>query len=327
MAYAREFVIPMWNADEWLSFTEKRDATDYQNLVWNSTTGVLTFDLTGPAGIPSPLTTLIPISNEGDYLMAVEVDGVNTTYQQSDVNGVQMAFVTVPAGTHTFTAHYHADADLSISITDAPDPVLAGNQITYTIQVQNAGPDGAPNATVTDVLPVGTSFASANNAYGTCSGTTTISCILGAVPTGGSKSFTLVLKVDPTRRTAITNTVTVSGSVDPTPGNNSASTTTGVNASADVSVTISDAPDPVTVGGNLVYTLGVGNNGPSTATGVALTLTLDADVSYQSFTGAGWSCSQGTPGIITCARSAGLDPQRPTRWMWRSRWHRIQRVI
>ena len=45
--------------------------------------------------------------------------------------------------------------------TDAPDPVTAGSNLTYTFQLRNLGTDTAPNASVTDVLPPGTTFVSA----------------------------------------------------------------------------------------------------------------------------------------------------------------------
>ncbi len=302
MAYAQSLGIPMWNADEWLAFTEMRDATNYQNLAWNPAAGELTFDLIGPFS-GSSLTTLIPIAHDGDNLKAILVDGVNTTYQQEDVNGVQMAFVTIQPGTHTYSVRYHADADLSISMTDAPDPVTAGEQITYTIIVSNAGPDDAPNVIVSDLLPAGTSFVSATNPYGPCTGTTTVSCNLEEIQLSGSKTIALVLDVDPAQRMSITNTVTASGVFDPDPGDNQASTTTGVNAKADMEVTIGDSPDPVTAGNNLVYTLTAKNNGPSTATGVSLVLTLGAGVNYMSYSGPNWACSEASLGMLTCTRS------------------------
>ena len=33
----------MWNADQWLSFTETRHDANYKNIVWNASTGVLSF--------------------------------------------------------------------------------------------------------------------------------------------------------------------------------------------------------------------------------------------------------------------------------------------
>ncbi|GAG94942.1 unnamed protein product [marine sediment metagenome] len=41
-------------------------------------------------------------------------------------------------------------ADLSVSKTGEPDPVTAGNRITYIITVSNAGPSNAANVTLTD---------------------------------------------------------------------------------------------------------------------------------------------------------------------------------
>lgn len=46
-------------------------------------------------------------------------------------------------------------ADLAITKSDTPDPVTAGEQVTYTIGVTNQGPDGATNVTVVDTLPAG----------------------------------------------------------------------------------------------------------------------------------------------------------------------------
>jgi hypothetical protein len=34
-------------------------------------------------------------------------------------------------------------ADVSLTVTDSPDPVIAGTNITYTITVVNAGPNAA----------------------------------------------------------------------------------------------------------------------------------------------------------------------------------------
>src|SRR5262249_31483632 len=90
----------------------------------------------------------------------------------------------------------------------------------------------------------------------------------------------------------ITNTASVtSGAFDPNPANNSASQSTTVNGKADLSVTKGDSPDPVLAGVNLSYTIVVRNNGPSTATGVALTDPLPADEPFVSATPTQGSCS------------------------------------
>ncbi|MGH2650958.1 MAG: hypothetical protein ACRDHK_07080, partial [Actinomycetota bacterium] len=62
-----------------------------------------------------------------------------------------------------------ATADLSASKVDSPDPVVAGSNITYTINVTNAGPGAASNVSLSDTTPVGTTFVSVTPGAGwTC---------------------------------------------------------------------------------------------------------------------------------------------------------------
>src|SRR5205809_4145190 len=51
-----------------------------------------------------------------------------------------------------------ASADLSVTKEDSPDPVNTGSNLTYTITVNNNGPDAAANASWSDTLPSGTTF-------------------------------------------------------------------------------------------------------------------------------------------------------------------------
>ena len=50
----------------------------------------------------------------------------------------------------------------------------------------------------------------------------------------------------------------------------------------DLTIAIVDAPDPVTVGGNVVYTVTVTNDGPNAVTATAATVTLPATKPYVS---------------------------------------------
>src|SRR5207244_974864 len=60
-------------------------------------------------------------------------------------------------------------ADLGITKSDSPDPVIAGGTLTYTLTVSNAGPSTASNVTVTDTLPPGVTFQSASGTGWSCS--------------------------------------------------------------------------------------------------------------------------------------------------------------
>ena len=201
--------------------------------------------------------------------------------------------------------------------TDAPDPVTAGTNLTYTFQLQNVGPTAAPNASVTDVLPAGTTFVSATPPAGWSCVTPpvgsggTVRCSTASFPSATVALFTLVARVDSTvpNGAVLTNTVTAtSGGTEPTPADNTlAMTTTVVSpaASADLAVTKTDTPDPVPAGQDLTYTIVVTNNGPATALAVTLTDSVPASTTFRSVsTPAGWSCTTpavGGTGTVSCS--------------------------
>src|SRR5205823_1739761 len=59
-------------------------------------------------------------------------------------------------------------ADLALFLTDAPDPLKEGTDVTYTLTVGNAGPDTATGVLLTDALDPSTTFVSASPNQGTC---------------------------------------------------------------------------------------------------------------------------------------------------------------
>src|SRR5207245_272114 len=117
-----------------------------------------------------------------------------------------------------------------------------------------------------DPLPAGLTLVSAASSQGTCSGTATISCNIGTVSAGAANdvTVTIVATAGQAAVPGITNTATVSATTaDPSASNNTASAPTTVNPSADLQLTKTDSPDPVSAGNNLTYTLLVHNAGPS----------------------------------------------------------------
>jgi uncharacterized repeat protein (TIGR01451 family) len=123
--------------------------------------------------------------------------------------------------------------DLRITKTDSPDPVNVGSILTYTIQVQNLGPDVATGVTVTDQLPKGVDFVSATPTSGQCAHTgKKVTCDLGGLsaPTidYGSPP-TVTISVIPRQVGTISNTASVKGGQkDPVASNNRATATTRV---------------------------------------------------------------------------------------------------
>jgi uncharacterized repeat protein (TIGR01451 family) len=158
-------------------------------------------------------------------------------------------------------------ADLSITKTGHPNPVNAGEQMTYTLTVSNAGPSHARNVVVTDTLPAGVTP------------TGDVTCQWELIPAGESRSCEILVMVDPGTLGTILNTAIVtSDAEDPNPGDNEVEIETEVDDVADLSITKTGTPDPVIAGTRLTYTLTVSNAGPSHARNVLVTDTLPADV-------------------------------------------------
>jgi uncharacterized repeat protein (TIGR01451 family) len=78
-----------------------------------------------------------------------------------------------------------------------------------------------------------------------------------------------------------------------------------VVASADLSVTKTDSPDPVAIGNDITYTITITNGGPDVATSTVLSDTVPTNTTFRSITPpAGWTCptqpAAGGTGAISC---------------------------
>jgi uncharacterized repeat protein (TIGR01451 family) len=208
--------------------------------------------------------------------------------------------------TTTVITNVSALCDLAVTNSGSPSPVAAGSTITYMQVVTNSGPSNCTTATFTEAIPVSTTFSSLSPvpAGWTCTTTGSISCTNPSVAPGSTSTFPVVVTVTAgtAAGTIITDTATVASAThDTNPSNNSATVTIGVAGAgqADLSVTNSASPNPVTAGSNITYAQTVTNGGPASASTVTLTETLPANTTFVSLTGpAGWTCSSASP--FTC---------------------------
>ena len=197
-------------------------------------------------------------------------------------------------------------ADLGLSMSDSPDPVLAGLTLTYTITASNAGPDAAPGTTVTLPLPTGLTATSASGTGWTCTTANPVVCTATApLPTGTAPAITVNATVTASGGTLTATATAASNAADPVGGDNSATATTTVTSSADLSLTKQHIGS-FTAGSTGSYLLSVTNSGPSPANPPTTVVdTLPTGLSYVAATGSGWVCSA-LGQVVSCTRSTPL---------------------
>jgi uncharacterized repeat protein (TIGR01451 family) len=116
-------------------------------------------------------------------------------------------------------------ADLEVTKLDSPDPVTAGDNLTYTVTITNNGPSDALAVVLTDILPPEVTFASSTPGAPTCIELLgVVTCTIAVVGTSGASVIMIDVTVDPAASGTITNSASVTAAtVDPDLTNNSAS--------------------------------------------------------------------------------------------------------
>jgi large repetitive protein len=186
-------------------------------------------------------------------------------------------------------------ADLGVTKT-APATVDAGGEIPYVLEVTNNGLSPATGVTLSDTLPAGVEFVSADTGCTHAAGVVT--CAVGDLAVDESRSYTVTVKApyalgDQT----LTNSVVVDGNEgDLVTTNDSAQATTTVGPSADLS--IAKTAGGATAGGSANWTIVVRNDGPSTASPVTVTDTLPAGTSLQSATPSQGGCNAAGADVV-----------------------------
>ena len=127
-------------------------------------------------------------------------------------------------------------ADLSVT-KSAPATQQGAGTLTYSITASNAGPDEAYNVVVSDPLPAGVTFVSASAGGSYDAATRQVTWTTGKFLANTSQSYTVTVTV-PNAAATYQNTVSVSsGSFDPVSANNSATASTVVTPTPDLSLT------------------------------------------------------------------------------------------
>lgn len=196
-------------------------------------------------------------------------------------------------------------ADLSINKTASAAQVTVGDTLTYTVTVTNNGPDIATAVSIEDTLPPTVTVNSITpSGAGNCTQNgSVVTCTWPSIGSGGSEN--VVIEVIPQVAGTLTNNASAgTDDYDPDPSDDDDSTDTTVNPvsqdTANLSVSKTANPDPVTVGNSLVYTVTVTNAGPQAATNVEVTDTLPAGLTADSISQGNFTCNGVGSNVVTC---------------------------
>ena len=258
-------------------------------------------DFDGASSV-GPLDPPAPIPGDEEFYNGVNEANTNPP----DIISVYASVASV-GGTPTTSIDIiinEPTADLSLLKDDSPDPILEGETLTYTLTVSNKGADTASLVTLMDMLPSGVMFLNAIPSQGTCSPPVgnDISCNLFSM--AKDDVVTVVISViPPSEGTLINNANVSSPEADPNLSDNSASTTTTVNAlSMDLQVLKSiTVPGglPASMGDIVNFEMTIINNGPDDGTLVTLSDLLPVEVTFISATPSQGSCME-VAGTVSC---------------------------
>jgi gliding motility-associated-like protein/uncharacterized repeat protein (TIGR01451 family) len=218
--------------------------------------------------------------------------------------------------------------DLALTKTTMSTSVVAGGDVTFTINVINQGDVAAYNVAVIDYLPAGLTLSAADANGWVVSGGNITNSIAGPIAAGTSSSLTLVAKVSPSFVGSLTNVAEITSAdndTDPTntpptdedstpdsnPGDPQGPDNTVDNTGGDEDdndpATITVTPTPVfdlaltkttmstsvVAGGDVTFTINVINQGDVAAYNVAVIDYLPAGLTLSAADANGWVVSGG----------------------------------
>lgn len=299
-------------------------------------------DITGvtwtcaPASSSPPSTTSCDLANGSDDInTTINIDpnediifsATGTVNPAATGQLSNQASVTPPADSADPTPGDNQDvneltpeADLRVT-KSAAATINAGEDLIYTITVENLGPSNAANVVLSDALPPGLNFISNT---GDC--VSTFPCDLGTLSPGAGNIKTIVSRFQvpadyeapsPIVNTASVTTTTPQPAIPDAQARYTHSSSTNLSKEADLGIKKTNLTTPLIPGQNATYTLDVTNLGPSDAIGALVSDSFDPavfDVANITWTcsitlnaGAGSSCPASGTGNLNTAITLTRD--------------------
>lgn len=193
-------------------------------------------------------------------------------------------------------------SDLAATVSAAPNPVILGQSLTYTIHITNQGPSTAKSVILSQVLPASVTVNSVQCSQGAGSSAGgVVTCNLGAM--GALSHASVVVRVTPLIEGIAMSSISVSSEqLDFNQSDNTVTVETQVNPpTADIAIGLNAVPSSVVVGETVALTLSVTNKGPSSASAIFVTNMLPQGLSLSSSSISQGSISTSGSNIVVCA--------------------------
>jgi uncharacterized repeat protein (TIGR01451 family) len=259
----------------------------------------------GSSGVESAVPSEVP---SGELSVSFNnSEGSNATLL---VDWVYVRQYRYPEPTVTFGEEQGlVDLGVRMDVVDSPDPLYAGEELTYILTISNTSNITATGAIVTNTLPGNVLLAEALPSQGDCMHGSNVICNLHTIAANSTANITIV--VTATIDGVITNTAVVGSlSYDLNLNNNTDLEATTVSPSADLLVSTVEKLNPIRMDETIAYTISVLNDGPSVAAEVILTDTLPAELTLKSAIPEQGSCIKSIPvrcDLGTIDRDIGVE--------------------
>jgi uncharacterized repeat protein (TIGR01451 family) len=168
----------------------------------------------GTCNAANPVSCDLGILDSGDSAQVVIVATVDPAASSIRITNTATVTAAEPDSdtndnTSTTDTLVPPISDLELTKTAPPGPFASGAQVPWSFTVTNDGPNDSPATTVTDTLPAALSYVS-DDAGCTVAGRD-VTCNLGTLPAGASRTFTVVTQLGTATGAGLTNQAQVSG--------------------------------------------------------------------------------------------------------------------
>ena len=243
-----------------------------------------------PVGANQTLTLTIPTVSDN---VVFQIEGVGNAL---DENGNTICEV-VTATTASLVVERVVDLSL-VKTVDNESPKV-GEQVTFTLTINNAGPSTATGVEVTDQLPDGYTYISdtGNGAYDAASGIWTV----GSLEKDENQSLEIVVEVLASGNYNNQATISNVNEEDSNEDNDETDADANTDPSPVVDLSLVKTVDNESpkVGEQVTFTLTINNAGPSTATGVETDQLPDGPDGYTYISDTGNGTYDAASGIWT----------------------------